>query len=57
MIAEDSDSMESFIDSNGNRVVRAKPSKTGAFGRRKGKDGKERKKLGKTRDHFKGGFR
>ncbi|XP_067929601.1 uncharacterized protein [Watersipora subatra] len=56
----DSDSMESYIDTTGKRVVRQKPS------RNKGKDGKgergrrgegrQRQKLKKTREHFKGGF-
>ena len=58
--------MESFIDASGKRVVRMKPSKAdrnkGAKGERGardrgGKEGRQRQKLGKTRDHFKGGFR
>ena len=58
----DSDtSYESYIYASGKRQVRQKPKASKARGRgertRRGKDGKERKLLGKTRADFKGGFR
>lgn len=60
----ESSSDESYIDASGKRAVRKKPSRAernkGARGERGGRDrgeGRQRQKLGKTRDHFKGGFR